>query len=125
MVGCLAWAFRCAQRASGGTQETERAQYSSGSGVGALDPLRVQAGVHLLEGVGDVFEEDEAQDHVLVFGGVHAAPQSIDHLPELRLVAHGSAVNRLLPSRRLAGTPSRAASTLGRYLGWGQGGVGH
>ena len=41
----------------------------------------------LLEGVGDVLEEDQAEDDVLVFGGVHAAAQRVGHLPELGLVA--------------------------------------
>ena len=40
-------------------------------GVGALCPLAFKTGVNFLEGVGDVFQEDEAKDDVLVFGGVH------------------------------------------------------
>ena len=43
--------------------------------------------VALLEGVGDVLEEDEAEDDVFVLGGVHAAPESVGHAPELGLVA--------------------------------------
>jgi hypothetical protein len=38
IVDCLALAFRCAQRASGGTQKMESARYSSGSsGSAPLD----------------------------------------------------------------------------------------
>ncbi len=40
----------------------------------------------LFEGVGDVLEEDEAEDDVFVLGGVHAAPESVGHAPELGLV---------------------------------------
>jgi hypothetical protein len=48
--------------------------------------------VLLLEGVGDVLEEDQPQDDVLVFGGVHAAPQGIGHAPQFGLIADGGAV---------------------------------
>jgi hypothetical protein len=41
----------------------------------------------LLEGVGDVLEEDQAQDDVLVLGGVHRTAERVGHLPELGLVA--------------------------------------
>jgi len=43
--------------------------------------------VQLLEGVGDVLEEDQVEDDVLVLGGVHAAAQGVGHLPELGFVA--------------------------------------
>ena len=46
----------------------------------------------LLEGIGDVFQEDEAQDDVLVLGGVHAAAQGVRHAPKLLLIARGGAV---------------------------------
>ena len=36
-----------------------------------------------LEGVGDVFEEDEAQDDVLVLGGAHVPAEFVRRLPEL------------------------------------------
>jgi hypothetical protein len=58
-------------------------------GVGALRLLRFELGVLFLEGVGDVLEEDEAEDHVLVLGGVHAAAERVGHLPELGFVADG------------------------------------
>ncbi len=40
-----------------------------------------------LEGVGDVFEEDEAEDDVLVFGSVHVALELFGSGPECRLEA--------------------------------------
>ena len=47
----------------------------------------------LLEGVGDVFQKDEAQDDVLVLGRVHAAAQGVCHAPKLGLIARGGAVS--------------------------------
>jgi len=41
----------------------------------------------LLEGVGDVFEEDEAEDDVLVFRRVHVVAQLVGGEPELGLEA--------------------------------------
>ena len=49
--------------------------------VGPLVLLGVELGVLLLEGVGDVLEEDQAQDDVLVFGGVHVAPELVRRRP--------------------------------------------
>ena len=37
----------------------------------------------LLEGVGDVLEEDEAEDHVLVLSSVHVAAHLVGGQPEL------------------------------------------
>ena len=93
MMGCLAWAFRCAQRVSGGTQKMLSARYSSGFlRIGALRLLRFELRVLCLEGVGDVLEEDQAKDDVLVLGSVHAAAQRVGHLPEPRFVADGRSV---------------------------------
>jgi len=50
--------------------------------------LRLQLRVLLLEGIRDVLEKDQPQDDVLVLRGIHAAPQGIRHLPELRFIAH-------------------------------------
>jgi hypothetical protein len=41
--------------------------------------------VALLEGVGDVLEEDEAQDDVLVFGRVHVVAQRVGRGEEVLL----------------------------------------
>jgi hypothetical protein len=43
MVGCLAWALRCDQRASGGTQKMPSARYSSGSSGSAPSVIRVSS----------------------------------------------------------------------------------
>ncbi len=56
----------------------------------------------LLEGVGDVLEEDQAEDDVLVLGGVHGAPQGIGGLPELGLQAAGG--DGAVPSRLVCRT---------------------
>ena len=70
--------------------------------VGALVPLRHEGGVPLLEGVGDVLEEDQPEDDMLVFGGIHRAAQGIGHLPELGLVAGRSPAVRLHRRRVLS-----------------------
>gem|GEM_PF-3122194 len=41
----------------------------------------------LVEGVGDVFEEDEPEDHVLVFRRVHVVAELVGGEPELGLEA--------------------------------------
>ena len=56
-------------------------------GVGALGAVGLELGVLGLERVRDVLQEDQAQDDVLVFGGVHVVPQGVGGLPELRLEA--------------------------------------
>ena len=60
-------------------------------GVGPLAPLRFQDGMSLLEGVGDVLEEDQPQHDVLVLGGVQRAAQGVGHAPQLGLMAGGGA----------------------------------
>ena len=57
---------------------------------GVLAPLGEHLGAVLLEGVGDVLEEDETEDDVLVLGGVHAAAQGVGHAPQLGAVAGGA-----------------------------------
>jgi hypothetical protein len=52
-------------------------------GVRALGLLGFELGVLCFEGVGDVLEEDQAEDDVLVLGRVHVVAQAIGHLPEL------------------------------------------
>ena len=56
-------------------------------GVGALRLLRFELGVLRLEGVGDVLEEDQAEDDVLVLGRVHVVAQRVGGGPELGLEA--------------------------------------
>ncbi|MEA3220284.1 MAG: hypothetical protein OZX49_01390 [Immundisolibacter sp.] len=55
--------------------------------VGALGFLRFELGVLGLEGVGDVLEEDQAQDDVLVLGRVHVVAQRVGGGPQLGLEA--------------------------------------
>jgi hypothetical protein len=57
-------------------------------GVGAALFVGDELRVLFLEGVGDVLEEDEAEDDVLVLSGVHAAAERVGHLPELLLIAY-------------------------------------
>ena len=84
MVGWRAWALRWPQRASGGTQKMFSARYSSGSSGSAPWSCSATRRVWpLLEGIGDVLEEDQPEDDMLVFGGVHGAAQGVGHLPEL------------------------------------------
>ena len=62
-------------------------------GVCALRPhlSSTSCAWRFLEGVGDVLEEDEAEDDVLVLGGVHAAAEGVGHAPELGAVVEGLA----------------------------------
>ena len=76
--------------------------------VGALVPLGLEQGVHLLEGVGDVLQEDEAEDDVLVLGRVHRAAERIGHAPKLGLVAGRGALSLGLRAR---GCPPRVAAS--------------
>ncbi len=80
MVGCLALAWRCDQRASGRHPEDVLGfvfvrVFGIGAGVVAL--AGDELGAVFLEGVGDVFEEDEAEDDVLVFRRVHVVAQLV------------------------------------------------
>ena len=79
------------------------ARYSSGFlGVCAFVALSLQSSVGLLESVGDVLEEDEPEDDMLVFGGVDATPQGIGRFPQLGFVPRGSSVAIDLGLRVLA-----------------------
>ena len=79
---------RCDQRASGGTQKMLAARYSSGSSGSAPCAFCASSSACLrLEGVGDVLEEDQAEDDVLVLGRVHVVAQRVGRLPEPRFEA--------------------------------------
>ena len=52
-------------------------------GVGAHVCFADQLGVQALEGVGDVAQEDQAEDDVFVFGGVDVFAQFVGRFPEL------------------------------------------
>ena len=55
--------------------------------VPVLSSVRAPLGEHclgtLLEGVGDVLEEDQLKDDMLVLGGVHQGAQSVRRRPQL------------------------------------------
>jgi hypothetical protein len=73
-----------------GTQKTFSALYSSGSSnVGSLVVALTgeEFGAVFLEGIGDVFEEDEAEDDVLVFRRVHVVAELVGGEPEFGLEA--------------------------------------
>ena len=67
--------------------------------IGTLVLLALESGVHLLEGVRDVLEEDEPEDDVLVLGRIHRTAQRIGHAPKLGLVAGRGAMGRSLRAR--------------------------
>jgi hypothetical protein len=54
-------------------------------GFGSFRTLRLKFGVLRLEGVGDVLEEDQAENDVLVLGRIHVVAQGIGRCPELGL----------------------------------------
>ena len=90
MVGCLALAWRWDQRASLRHPEDVLGfvfvgVFGIGAGVVAL--AGEQLGAVFLEGVGDVFEEDQAEDDVLVFRRVHVVAELVGGEPELGLEA--------------------------------------
>ena len=58
-----------------------------GIGAGVVAFAGDELGVLLLEGVGDVLEEDQAEDDVLVLGRVHVVAQLVGGEPELGLEA--------------------------------------
>ena len=69
----------------------------------------------LLEGVGDIFQEDEAENDMLVFGRIHAPAQGIGHAPELSLIAGCGALG--VRSRLMIGLPlPRPSSCHAPYL---------
>ena len=56
---------------------------------GVFAPLVEHCRTAFFEGVGDVLQEDEAKDNVLVLSCVHRAAQGVCHPPQLGLVAGG------------------------------------
>ncbi len=91
MSGRVAWFWRFGQRDSGGTQKTRSAVYSSRdssrlSSCLPVMPSFVSSALQLvaagLEAVGDVLEEEQAEDDVLVLGGVDLAAEGVGGLPE-------------------------------------------
>ena len=103
MVGCRAWVFRCAPAGFRRHPEDVLGDVFVAVLGGLGSPFGQNRRMALLEGVGDVFQKDEAQDDVLVFGGVHAAAQGVCHAPKLGLIARGGAVAAGLCVRVRAG----------------------
>jgi len=65
-----------------------------GIGPGIVALTGKDFGSMLLEGVGNIFEEDKAEDDVFVFRRVHVVSQLVGGEPELRLEAQiGSGVS--------------------------------
>ncbi len=93
------------QRASFGTQKMLTARYSSGSsGSAPCAFCGFELGVLGLEGVGDVLEEDQAEDDVLVLGRVHVVAERVGGCPELGLQGPAVIIRLLLRGRsRLRG----------------------
>ena len=65
----------------------EASTSSPNSAINALVALGVECGVLLLEGVGDVLEEDKPEHDMLLLGGIHRTAQRVGHLSELGFVA--------------------------------------
>jgi hypothetical protein len=63
--------------------------------VGALLALRVQLCVLRLEGVRDVFEEDQPKDDVLIFRRVHIVAQRVGRSPKLGFEAQIRSITNL------------------------------
>ena len=101
MVGCLALACRCDQRASFGTQNTFSARYSSGSSAAAGSSASKRRALGL-EGVRNVLEKDQAERDMLVVRRLEVLAQLVGSEEELRLEAKvGSAPVALLRLVRL------------------------
>ena len=94
MPALLAWTASESQRAPSGTQKTPSPVYSSMSSRNCPNAIRrhlvgEELGADLVaalgEGVGDVLEEDQAEDEVLVLGGVHRAAELVGRVPQDRV----------------------------------------
>ena len=88
IVGWGALPLRCAQRASCGTQKNAKGLVLVRVfWICALLLLGFKLRVLVLEGVGDVLQEDQSEDDVLVLGGVHVVAQGVGGFPKLLLEA--------------------------------------
>jgi hypothetical protein len=90
ILGSLARDWICAQRASRHPEDVGGEVFVLVLGVGPLVVTGTgdESGVVFVEGVGDVFEEDQAEDDVLVFRRVHVVAQLVGGEPEFRFEAN-------------------------------------
>ena len=117
MVGCFAWALRCVQRASDGTQkDILGAVLVRVLRISALFPFALEEDVPLLEGIGDVFQKNYSKDDMLVFGGIHTAAQGVGHTPQIGLIAGrratGARISAVLGLRILRSSSGHTSSFL-------------
>jgi len=75
----------------GDPEDVGREVFVTVFGIGTFEFAGVggEEGAAFFEGVGDVFEEDEAEDDVFVFGGVHVGAEFVGGLPEGGFEADG------------------------------------
>jgi hypothetical protein len=66
-----------------GSSRSETSFFVFSDWVGAFAALRVELGVFGLERVGDVFEENQAEQNMLVLGRIHVVAQPVGRLPQL------------------------------------------
>src|SRR5206468_7168758 len=82
-------------------------------GVFGIGPLRTKRLALLVEAVGQPLEEEQAEDEVLVVGGVDRAPEDVGRRPEVSLQARAC---ELLADRQLdllrRWSPSSSASAV-------------
>ena len=97
MVGCLALALQVRPAGLlGHPEDVDGAVFVGVFRVGALGPFGFELGVLLLEGVGDVLQEDQAEHDVLVLGGVHVGAERVGGLPQLPLKSEIGSVGALI-----------------------------
>ena len=61
---------------------------------GVCAPLGKHCGMPFFESVRDVLQEDQPEDDVLIFGGIHRAAQRVGHRPQLGFIASRRAAIR-------------------------------
>jgi len=71
----------------GHPKDVDRAVFVRVLRISALTALGLEFGSLLPKGIGDIFEKDESQHHVLVLGSIHSGSQGVGCAPEFRLEA--------------------------------------
>ena len=85
MVGCLALPWRCADPASFGTQKTFSARYRLRLRGRPPRPWLPEASGASPRRVGDVLQEDQPQDDVLILRRIHVVAELVGGQPQLGL----------------------------------------